>query len=99
MSEACSGFATFYSAVALTFFLVCYCSSPLRRSLLLLACFPLALVSNIVRTLFLVIVGVYADVGLLETTLHPASGVASFIVVLTALYWMGDRRAVRSAFS
>ena len=99
VSEACSGFATLYSAVALTIFLICYCDSPLRRTLLLLACFPLALVANVIRTLFLVIIGVYTDIGLLDTTLHPASGVATFLVVLSLLYWMGDRRAVRSAFS
>ena len=99
VSEACSGFATLYSAVAVTCLLVCYCASPLRRAALVMACFPLALASNIVRTLFLVLVAVYGRINLLDTPLHEASGVASFLVIISVLYWMADRRAVRNAFS
>jgi exosortase len=99
VSEACSGFATLYSALALTIFLVAYCRSPLRRVALLLSFFPLALAANVLRVLILVLMGVVLDMSLLDTVLHEGSGVATFFLVVAVLVWMSDRAALREAFA
>jgi exosortase len=98
VSEACSGFATLYSALALTVFLLCYCASPVRRALLVLAFIPLALAANVVRVLTLVLLGHWGSLSLLDTALHEASGVASFVVIIVVLFFLADRATLRNAF-
>lgn len=98
VSEACSGFATMYSALALTVFLLCYCASPVRRTLLVLSFIPLALAANVIRVLTLVLLGHWGSLSLLDTALHEASGVASFAVIIVVLFILADRQTLRNAF-
>ncbi|MCZ6783603.1 MAG: exosortase/archaeosortase family protein [Proteobacteria bacterium] len=98
VSDACSGFATTYSALALTIFLVCYCQSPWRRALLIASFLPLALAANVLRVFMLVLIAL-ADFSLLDTPLHEASGVASFCLIIAILFTMADRQSLRNAFA
>ena len=41
----------------------------------------------------------YVDISLLDTSLHEATGVGTFVIVLSALYMAADRQALRRAFS
>jgi len=99
VADACSGFATLYSAFAVSVFMACFCDSRWRRALLLASFAPLAFVANVARAVFLILIAVYADTALLDTALHEASGVMSFFVVLVVLYRISDRERLQEAFA
>ena len=59
---------------------------------------PLALAANVLRVLILVLMGHWGNLSLLDTALHEASGVASFAVIIAALFFLADRQTLRNAF-
>lgn len=91
VSNACSGFATLYASLAVAIILACYARSKRRRLLLLLAAPPLALAANIARVFVLVVLTDLLGGWVIESPLHPASGVATFMVVLVALFGIAGR--------
>jgi len=95
VSDACSGFSTLYAAVAVSIILACYCRSNWRRLLLLLLAAPLALASNIVRVLILVLLTNWFGRWVLDTAIHEASGVATYAVILFGMFAIADRRTLR----
>jgi exosortase len=95
VSNACSGFATLYASLAVAVILACYTPSRAKRLLLLLAAPPLALGANIVRVLALVVMTDFMGGWVITSALHPASGVATFCVVLVALFAIAGRGALQ----
>jgi exosortase len=91
VANACSGFSTLYSAVAMGVLLGGLCPSPRRRLLVYLSIVPMALLANIVRVIILVLIAVYVDPSFLETSGHAGSGVLTFFGVLAALILIADR--------
>lgn len=94
VADACSGFSTLYAAVATAIILACYCTSHWRRVAVVLAAVPLALGANVARVLLLVLITDWAGPSILETPIHEASGVATFVVVLVGLFLIADRKAI-----
>ena len=58
---------------------------------------PLALTANTVRVLILVLLTEFIGPWIMDTAIHPASGVAVFFVVLGALFFLADRETLREA--
>lgn len=85
VSDACSGFATLYAAISVAFLLACLAPGFLRRAALLLAAPALAVVANVVRVLILVILTYHHGNWFIDSFFHPASGVATFAVLLFGL--------------
>jgi exosortase len=85
VSDACSGFATLYAGVSVAFVLACMAPTHLRRGLLLLAAPLFAVVANVVRVLLLVILTYHHGNWFIDSFFHPASGVATFVIVLFGL--------------
>lgn len=97
VADACSGFSTLYAAVGLSLILARYCRSNWRRLFLVLAAWPLALLCNTLRVFLLVIAAHLYGTDLLDTAFHGASGVATFWLVLIALFAAADRERLREA--
>lgn len=89
VSDACSGFSTLYAAVALAF-LVAYSAPTTRhRVVVLLAAAPLAIAANILRVMLLVGLAVWQGFEILDTFIHPLSGLLTFALALPAVFWLG----------
>ncbi len=91
VANSCSGFSTLYSTVAMGVLLGTLCPIPRRRLLVYLSIVPLALVANVIRVLVLVLIAIFIDADLLDTSAHAASGVATFFGVLIVLILLADR--------
>jgi exosortase len=89
VSDACSGFSTLYAASALACLTAYASPSSRRRGAVLLLAVPLAIVANIARVTLLVLAVWWKGNGVLETVLHPSSGVLAFGVVMVVLTWLG----------
>lgn len=89
VADACSGFSTLYAAMAVAC-LVAYSSAGWRRrALVLAAAAPIAVASNILRVVFLVMLTAYQGPEILETSIHPLSGMATFAMSLPIIMWLG----------
>jgi exosortase len=97
VSDACSGFATLYAGVSVALVLACMTPSHLRRVLLLLAAPVLAIVANVVRVLILVILTYLYGNWFIDSFFHPASGVATFVILLFALLAIAGRPLHRAS--
>jgi len=89
VADACSGFSTLYAAVAVAFLTAYSTKSPTRRALVLLSAAPLAIVANIIRVVVLVVLVVWQGPGILETFIHPLSGMMTFAMSLPVIFWLG----------
>jgi len=85
VSDACSGFATLYASISVAFILACIAPGLLRRALLLLVAPVLAIVANVVRVLILVILTYHHGNWFIDSFFHPATGVATFAIMLVGL--------------
>ncbi len=97
VADACSGFSALYAGVGVSLLLAVYARSHVRKVLLLLAAWPLAILSNVARVLFLVAASNHSGLWLLDSPLHTASGIATFWAVLGGLFLLSDREALRTA--
>ena len=89
VADACSGFSTLYAAIAVAA-LTAYSTPVLgRRVLVLLAAAPLAIFANLLRVATLVILVVWRGEDILETFIHPLSGMATFALALPIIFWLG----------
>jgi exosortase len=89
VADACSGFSTLYASVAVAFLTAYSTPSTARRALVLLIAAPLAIISNVLRVTFLVLMVVWSGAGILESWIHPASGLATFALALPIIFWLG----------
>jgi len=92
IADACSGFSTLYAAMAFAFLLAYFTSTTTRRVLLLTAAAPIAIASNVLRMFLLLLLVVWRGPGILDTFIHPLSGMLTFAVALPVLLWIGGDR-------
>ena len=94
VADACSGFSTLYAAVAVALLTAYQSASPARRVLVLLGAAPIAIASNILRVVILVLLVVWQGGEILDTFIHPLSGIMTFALSLPLIFWLGgDQRA------
>jgi exosortase len=96
VSDACSGFATLYASLSVAFVLACMASSHARRALLLLVAPLFAVVANVVRVTILVILTYHHGNWFIDSFFHPASGVATFAIVVFGLLAIAGRPLARA---
>ena len=92
VADACSGFSTLYAAVAVALLTAYQSASPARRALVLLAAAPIAIASNILRVVLLVVLVARVNVEVLDTWMHPASGIMTFALSLPLIFWLGGEQ-------
>ncbi len=95
ISDACSGFSTLYAAGAVACLTAYQADGPVRRLVVLVAAAPLAIAANIIRVAFLVVVVAMSGVDVLETWIHPASGLFTFALALPIIFWLGQSPTAR----
>jgi exosortase len=93
VADACSGFSTLYAALAVAVLTAYSAPTTGRRVLVLLSAVPLAIASNIVRIVLLVVLVANAGPDILETVWHPLSGMMTFALALPAIFWLGSASA------
>jgi exosortase len=89
VGDACSGFSTLYAACAMAALTAYGASGWVRRSIVLLAAAPLAIGANVLRILLLVAVVHWQGIDVLDTWIHPASGMLTFALALPIILWLG----------
>ncbi len=89
VADACSGFSTLYAAAAVAC-LTAYQSDGWRRLLVLVSAPPLAVAANIIRVMILVAVTAHSGTDVLQTWIHPASGMLTFVLALPVIFWLGQ---------
>ena len=89
VSDACSGFSTLYAAAAVAVLTAYSTSGWQRRALVLLAAAPLAIAANILRVVFLTALTVWSGPEILDTFIHPLSGMLTFALALPIIFWLG----------
>lgn len=95
VADACSGFSTLYAAVAVAMLTAYQAASPARRALVLMGAAPIAIASNILRVVLLVMLVAWQGGDILDTFVHPLSGIMTFALSLPIIFWLGgEQRAV-----
>jgi len=89
IADACSGFSTLYAAAAVACLTAYSATSTLRRVLVVLSFAPLAIAANLVRVAGLVALVALYGKDVLETPLHPLSGMMTFVLALPVIFWLG----------
>jgi exosortase len=89
VADACSGFSTLYAAMAVACLTAYTASTTGRRMLVILAAAPIAIASNILRVVLLVLLVVWQGQDILHTSLHPLSGMLTFALSLPLIFWLG----------
>jgi exosortase len=92
IADACSGFSTLYAAMAVAFLVAYSAPTVRRRVLVLLAAAPLAIAANMLRVFGLVLLAIWQGYGILDTFVHPLSGLLTFALALPAIFWLGTER-------
>lgn len=90
VADACSGFSTLYAAVAIACLTAYTARSTTRRLLVLASAAPLAIGANLLRVIALVVLVVWRGEGILETFVHPLSGMLTFALALPVIFWLGN---------
>jgi exosortase len=92
VADACSGFSTLYAAVAVAMLTAYQAASPARRVLVLVGAAPIAIASNIVRVVLLVLLVAWQGGDILDTFVHPLSGIMTFALSLPVIFWLGGEQ-------
>ena len=91
VADECSGIATLYAGVSVAIVLACYARSHGKRLALLTAAVPLAVGANIVRVLALIVMSSGLGHWIMESPIHPLTGVATFAIVVGGLLLVAGR--------
>ena len=89
VADACSGFSTLYAGVAVASLVAYSADSARARVLVLASAAPLAIAANVLRVIALVLLSVWYGTGILDTVVHPLSGVLTFALALPIIFWLG----------
>lgn len=92
VSDACSGFAALYASVALALVLAYLNPARTRGLLTLAAAFPVAVACNILRNTFLALAVQRWGSHILDTVVHPASGMVMFAAAAALLTLLSGAR-------
>jgi exosortase len=95
VADACSGFSTLHAAIAVSLLTAYMTPSVPRRALVLLAAAPIAIASNVLRITLLVVMVVWRGPEVLETFIHPLSGMMTFALSLPIIFWLGGNEQRR----
>ena len=93
VGDGCSGFSTLYAAVAVAALTAYSCNHWRGRTLALAAAAPLAIAANVLRVILLAALAQTQGVWILETWIHPASGMLTFAIALPIILWLGKPTA------
>jgi exosortase len=93
VGDACSGFSTLYASAAMACLIAYGADGWKRRLVVLLSAAPLAIVANVLRIILLVAVVDKTGVDVLETWIHPASGMLTFALALPVIMWLGQSKS------
>jgi exosortase len=96
VADACSGFSTLYAAMTVACLTAYFCPVPWRRVAVLLGAAPIAIAANILRVSILVLLVRYYGNGVLDTWMHEASGMLTFVLALPVIFWLGSPPAQRA---
>ena len=88
VADACSGFSTLYAGVAVASLVAYSADSARARVLVLASAAPLAIAANVLRVIALVLLSVWYGTGILDTVVHPLSGVLTFALALPIIFWL-----------
>lgn len=97
VSDACSGFSTLYAALAIACLTAYSAPSTARRLVVLAAAAPLAVAANLLRVIVLSLLVLWQGTEVLAGPLHPLSGIATFVLALPVIFWLGRPSPRRSA--
>lgn len=97
VADACSGFSTLYAALAVAALVAYQCPRPQQRMAVLLLAGPIAVATNVLRVLLLVVLVHWQGVDILETWVHSASGVMTFAIALPVIFWLGEPPRAKEA--
>jgi exosortase len=89
VADACSGFSILYATIAVAILMAYFCSDTRRRILILAIAVPLAIAVNIARVLILSLLVDWYGLDVLKTSAHEISGLATFVVALPIIFWLG----------
>lgn len=89
IADACSGFSTLYASMAFAFLLAYFSPSTRRRIAVLALAAPIAIASNVARMVLLLGLVVWEGPYVLDTFIHPLSGMLTFAIALPLLLWIG----------
>ena len=92
VADACSGFSTLYAALAVACLTAFGTSSTVRRGLVLAVAGPVAIVANVARVILLVALVEWRGSEVLQTFIHPLSGLLTFAVAIPVILWVGGDR-------
>ena len=92
VGDACSGFSTLYAAAAIACLTAFSTEGRARRLIVLLSAVPLAIAANILRVTTLVLLVRWRGEGILDTFIHPLSGMMTFALALPVILWLGRSR-------
>jgi exosortase len=98
VADACSGFSTLYAAGAVACLTAYSAPTMARRALVLLVAAPLAIAANVFRVIILTLLVVWQGGWVLESFIHPLSGMMTFALALPVIFWLGGDlgKAVRA---
>jgi exosortase len=99
IADACSGFSTLYASVTMALILAYLTPSTARRVAILISAVPVAIGCNILRCTLLAYLVNYQGAGVLETPLHPLTGIFSFSFALAILFLISWFRAPKERSS
>lgn len=91
VADACSGTATLYAGVTVAIVLACYARSHWRRAALLAAAAPLAIAANVLRVVALIVMSSGVGHWIMDSPIHPLTGVATFAGVVAGLLVVAGR--------
>ncbi|MEO6212066.1 MAG: exosortase/archaeosortase family protein [Vicinamibacterales bacterium] len=89
IADACSGWSTLYAALTVACLVAYMAPSGRRRALVLVAAVPVAIVANLLRVLALTLMVAWGQAWLLDTFVHPLSGMMTFALALPVIFWLG----------
>ena len=89
VADACSGFSTLYAAAAVACLTAYSARSGARRAVVIAAAAPLAIAANVCRVIVLSALVVWYGSDILDTFIHPLSGIMTFAMALPVLFWLG----------
>jgi exosortase/archaeosortase family protein len=99
ISDACSGFSALYASAFVAVVMAAHSQSRWHAALLVLSVWPIAVLANMLRAAALVgLMDIYGR-EILDTQVHPASGAATFVMALAALYVLAGKRTIQSVIS
>jgi exosortase len=89
VADACSGFSTLYASITVACMVAYLCPDWRRKIVVLLVAAPLAIAVNIVRVVVLTLLVHWFGLDVLKTSAHELSGLATFVVALPIIFWLG----------